>query len=153
MAESKLTNNQKKDWAKHLFLTEPDMMQKEIAAKVQVSEKTMSGWVNEGKWDAMRKTLMVTKDEILRDLYSVLEGMKEEAKVAATDGDPTTQPNSDGIYKMALAIRKLETETGVGTIIASLKEFITFIQKEDLVLAQDVTRWGDLFIKFKLKGF
>jgi hypothetical protein len=152
-AEAQLNNTQKKDWAKHLFLTEPDMTQKDIARRVGTSEQTMTKWVNEGKWDAMRRTLLVTNEEILRDLYTVLAGMKDEAKIAATDGDPNTQPNTDGIYKMALAIRKLENQTGVGAIIASLKQFITFIQPENFELSKEVTKWADLFIKSKLKGF
>lgn len=152
MAETKLSNNQKKEWAKHLFLTETDMTQKQIAAKVEVSEKTMSGWVNEGKWDAMRKSLMTTRDEILRDLYEVLVGMKNEAKIAATDNDPNTKPDTDGIYKQILAIRKFEIETGAGPMIATLKQFIIFLQKIDFGLAQQLTPLADAFIKDRLKN-
>lgn len=49
-----LTRLQKRDWARHLFLSEPGIMQKEVAARVGVSVNTMSKWVQAGKWEELR---------------------------------------------------------------------------------------------------
>lgn len=149
MAEE-LSIAQKKEWAQYLFLHEDGMTQKDIAAKVGVSENSMSKWVIEGKWDTQKRSLLTTRDTILRELYEALEGMKNEAKIAATDNDPSTKPDVDGIYKLVLAIRKLENESGIGSSITVLKAFITFIQKSDFELAQQVTSFADAFIKSNL---
>jgi predicted DNA-binding protein YlxM (UPF0122 family) len=146
-----LSNAQKKEWAKQLY-TKGDLSQKEISAKIGISEQSVCKWVKDGNWDTMRKNLLTTKSEILHDLYDTLDAMKKEAKKLATDDDPTTKPDSDGIYKLTLAIKKLETETGLGEIIDIAEKFISFIKNEDFDLAQTITHWFDLFIEHKLKG-
>jgi hypothetical protein len=152
MAKEKLGNNQKKEWAKQLFV-KGELSQKDISAKVGISEQTICKWVKDGKWETMRKTLMTTKSEILHDLYDTLEAMKKEAKLAATDGDPATKPDTDGIYKLTLAIKKLEVDTGIGEMIETGTRFIKFVQNEDLSLAQEITKWFDLFVESRLKTF
>jgi len=151
MAKQALSKTQQKDWARELFIR-GDHTQKELAIKVGVAEKTMSRWVNEGRWETMRKGLMATKSEILKDLYDTLAAMKDEARIAATDNDPATKPDTDGIYKLALAIKKLETTTGIGEMIETGTKFIKFIQIEDHALAQQVTTYFDLFITAVLKS-
>lgn len=150
MAENKLSNAQKKEWAKQLFM-QGDITQKDIAIKVGIAEKTMGRWVEEEKWDVQRKSLNVTTDEIIRDLLDTLDHMRKEAKIAATDNDPATKPDSDGIYKMSLAIRKLQDKTGIGDTIRTMMEFIKFVMPEDHALAQEIAKYGDLFIESCLK--
>ena len=60
MAE--LKTKQKKEWAKLLYKSE-SMTQKEIAAKVGVSEKTMSHWVKGEHWDALRTAVTITREQ------------------------------------------------------------------------------------------
>ena len=153
MEKQELSLKAKKDWARELFIRN-ECNQKEIAAKVGVTPKTMSNWVNENDnaWEKMRKGLMATKATILKDLYDTLAAMKDEARTAATDGDPSTQPNTDGIYKLTLAIKKLETHAGIGEIIEALTLFIKFIQGDNNELAKQVTTYADLFINSILKS-
>jgi len=70
--KSTLTNSEKKEYAKLLF-TRESLTQKEIAQRVGTSENTISNWVNAGKWETLRRSLMVTKDEQLSQLYRQLE--------------------------------------------------------------------------------
>lgn len=134
-----------------LYLAESHTLE-EIAQKVGCNEKTIRRWKTDYKWDEMRKGLMVTKQEILRDLYDTLAAMKTEAKKLATDDDPSTKPDTDGIYKLALAIKKLETQTGIGDIINVAQRLTTFVKQDNLADAQLITKWFDLFIQSTLKG-
>jgi transcriptional regulator with XRE-family HTH domain len=149
MGKDKLSNTQKKEWAKQLF-TRDSMTQKEIAEKVDVSQKTMSGWVTKEKWDTMRKTLATTKQEQLTMLYDMLDLLNKAGKASLEDDDPKTNPDADRIIKLTAAIKKLESETGIGEMIDTLKALITFVQKEDFEAAQTINKWGDLFIKDRL---
>ena len=45
-----LTNAQKKEWAKTLYLKE-NLTQQEIADRVGVSRVSVSNWVRAGKWE------------------------------------------------------------------------------------------------------
>lgn len=68
-----------KDYAKVLFVNE-NVSQKEIAVRVKVTEKTLTKWITEGKWEGLKKSMLVTKDNQLIALYDQLETMTNEIK-------------------------------------------------------------------------
>ena len=140
-----------KEFARLIYLRE-DITQKDLSIRVGVNEKTIKRWIDDGKWDAMRKTLLTTKQEQLNMLYDILDKLTREGKAALEDDDPDTNPNADAIIKITNAIKKLETQTGAGEIIDALTRLIKFIQAEDLALAKTVTHWADLFIQSVLKS-
>jgi uncharacterized protein YjcR len=84
--KKELSLSQKKEWAQLLFISN-QLLQKDIAVKVGVSEKTLSKWVNENKWDALRKSMLITKTEILRNLYDVLDKIGRKMKDEDSIGD------------------------------------------------------------------
>lgn len=65
-----------KDYAKRLFLE--GNSQKEIARRLTRTEKTIGKWKDEGKWDELRKSLLVTKDNQLSSLYNQLDRLNKE---------------------------------------------------------------------------
>lgn len=69
-----------KDLAKMLFVNE-NISQKEIAERLFVTEKTVSRWVNEGDWDKLKVSLLVTKDSQLTALYAQLQAVNDEIKI------------------------------------------------------------------------
>lgn len=69
-----------KDLAKMLFVNE-NISQKEIAERLDVTEKTVSKWVNEGDWDKLKVSLLVTKDSQLTALYAQLQAVNDEIKI------------------------------------------------------------------------
>lgn len=136
-------------YARTLFLT-TTKTQKEIAEIVGVSEQSLSKWANEGDWEPQRKSLTTTRSEQLRMLYSILEKMNANAKEALEDDDPATNPDSDGIIKIANAIQKLEREAGIGEMIQTYLLFMKFVQKEDLEAAKLVDKYFYAFIQDRL---
>ena len=68
-----------KDLAKVLFVND-DISQKEIAERINCTEKTVSKWVKEGDWEKLKTSLLVTKDSQLSALYSQLQSVNEEIK-------------------------------------------------------------------------
>ena len=63
-----LTNTQKKEWAKTLYLKE-NLTQQEIADRVGVSRVSVSNWVRAGKWEEQRVGITLTREERIRSLY------------------------------------------------------------------------------------
>lgn len=149
MSKTKAQVNDQKDLARTLFLS-TQLTQKQIAEKVGVAEKTMSKWVNEGKWEAQRKSLTTTRAEQLALMYEILAKLNAAAKAALEDDDPTTNPDSDGIIKIASAIQKLEKEAGVGEMIQTGLALLKFVQAEDLDAAKVINKWFYIFIQDKL---
>ena len=66
-----------RDFAKILFVNE-NISQKEIALRLNVTEKTIGKWVKEGDWDSLKISMLVTKDNQLTSLYKQLENINRE---------------------------------------------------------------------------
>jgi transposase-like protein len=149
MAVTKLSNNEKKDLAKALYL-QGQYTLKDIAEKVGIAEKTISGkdgWVQKEGWDKMRKSLTTTKAEQLAFLYDILAKMTEDGKKALEDDDPKTNPDYDGISKISKAIERLEKETNVGEMIQTFILFLKFLRTENMDLAKQFNHWSMIFIQ------
>jgi transcriptional regulator with XRE-family HTH domain len=145
-----LTNKQKKDWAQLLF-TKENVTQKEVAQRVGVSTQTMSKWVNQGKWEELKVSVTITKEEQLKNLYRQLAEInkviseREEGKRYATSGE------SDTISKLAVAIEKMESDIGLADIISTFRTFLTWLRGFDIEQAQTLTPLCDSFIKSRIK--
>ena len=68
-----------KDFAKILFVNE-NISQKEIANRLNVTEKTIGRWVKDGGWESLKTSMLVTKDNQLTSLYNQLENINKEIK-------------------------------------------------------------------------
>jgi DNA-binding XRE family transcriptional regulator len=144
-----LTNAQKKEYAKTLFMTDA-YTQKQIAAKVGISERTMSLWVNDEKWETQKKTLLVTNEEQLKYMYECLDLLNKENRDLLADGDPETKPNIDGVSKLTKSIKNLQSEANISEMIQTGMAFIKFVQEADHEMSKAVSKLFDAFIKQRL---
>jgi transcriptional regulator with XRE-family HTH domain len=143
-----LTIQQKKDWAKVLYLKE-SLLQKEIAGRVGVSEKTIGKWINDEKWEDLRTACFITKEEQIRRAYKMIDALLTEIE-EKQKGIPNTG-QADVLSKLTAAINSLETETNIAQITDVAREFINWLKPQDLPKAQDFISYLDGFIKHKLK--
>lgn len=142
-----LSISDKKDYAKLLFIKE-NLTQKEIAEKVGTSQKTMSKWVNDERWESLRKSLLVTKEEQIRWLYIMLDNMKRCFEIQDDNGGLTfiDSKTADTLIKITAAIKNLETQDITTTEILSVgKRAITWAQHN---IPEDVATLTDLFDGF-----
>src|ERR1700733_3350539 len=144
MANTKLTIGKKKSLAQIMYLT-GKYTQKAIASEVDVAEKTLSKWVNEGKWDNLKTDLVASNTEMLGQLQKLLQKKIEEGEIALADDDPNTNPDEDGIIKLAKSIHYLQTKTNTGQMYETGMEFLSWLQKVNVELAKQV---APLFLKF-----
>jgi len=146
---SKLTNNQKKEWAQLLFLQQ-ELNQKQIAQKVGISEHSMTAWVKQGKWNALRKSMLTTKNEILGNLYNILDKIGAKLNEEDSIGDSKI---ADMYVKYTAAIKNLETETSIGQIAEVARMYVNWLQSIDPQFAVAVLNHFDKYIKEQLKRF
>ena len=148
---AKLTNSQKKEFAKTLYLKE-NLTQKEIAARVGISQQTMTRWVNAEKWELLKTSITLTRQEQISNMYRQVEEMnlyiltKEEGKRFPTASE------ADALGKLGAAIAKMETDVGLKDIIEVGSKFINWIRSVDLEQAKDITALYDAFINDQLKS-
>ena len=144
-----LTNAQKKEWAKTLYMRE-NLTQQEIAERVGVSRVTVSNWVRAGKWEEQKAGLTLTRQEQVANLYRQVAEINRAISARAEGERFPNSKEADILGKLSAAIRNMEQETGIADIIIVLTGFIEWLRPFDLEKAKELTRLADAYIKDKL---
>lgn len=145
---AQLTNQQKKDWAKLLYL-QGDTDNKDIAEKVGVSRNTITRWAKDENWEMLRAAVTSTREEQIRNMYHQIAQINKS--IAESDTKYATPAQADAINKLASAISKLEGDYGIADIISVSKQMLTWMRKKDAAKAVEMSEWFDEFIKEKLR--
>lgn len=143
-----LSKKQENEFARMLYINEK-LSQKEIAERVNVSEKTVGKWINVGGWDKMKRSMITVKDEQLSDMYDKLAKLNQTIKT--NQENLVSNKDVDTISKLTAAINRLEVETSIGETIDVAKKLIDFIRPVDLEFAKKVTTYFDTYIQSKMK--
>jgi DNA-binding XRE family transcriptional regulator len=146
MAE--LTREQKRDYAKQLYLNDSSITQAEIADRVGVSKVTVCKWVKEGKWEDLQVSLLVEKDIQLARLYRQLK-MWNDMIEKRPDGERfLVSKEADAVVKITAAIRNLETETNIAEKMATGKEFLSFVRKTSgFEMSKEIAKLFNSYLK------
>lgn len=144
-----LTNAQKKEWAKTLYLRE-NLTQQEIADRVGVSRVTVSNWVRSGKWEEQKAGLTLTRQEQVVNLYRQVAEINRSISARAEGERFPNSKEADILGKLSAAIRNMEKEMAIADIISALTGFIEWLRPLDLDKAKELTRLADAYIKDKL---
>ena len=146
----KLSNNQKKDWAKILY-TKENLTQQEIADRVGTTRTTVNRWINSEKWEELKTSITITREEQLKNLYRQLSSINSHILNRDQDTRFPTSAEADTIAKISNAISKMETEVGLSNIIEVFKEFLSWLRLHDLEKTKEITPLFDSFVKTKLE--
>jgi DNA-binding XRE family transcriptional regulator len=139
-----LTRKQKIELAKSLYMT--GIQQKEIAAKINVSEKTVGNWKEKDNWEMERNALQltITKElpRILKqftELNNAIES-REEGKRFATSAEIAILRE----YKnMLLSLDRLP----LANVVNVMQSFLNFIKDADHNKAKEISDYADAFVK------
>jgi transposase-like protein len=146
---SKTSIADKQYLAKILF-TREHLDAKIVSKKVGVSENTMSKWVNEFNWKALRKRLLVSKEEVLNNLYEQLEALDDEIRESNKKYPDSKQ--ADIKIKLTASIRNMETDLAVADLIESGMRFIKHLQKVGTFeQVMEVSEFWDSFVRANTK--
>ena len=144
MAE--LTNTQKKEWAKSLYLRE-SMTQQELANRVGVSRVTISNWIKDGKWEEYKAGLTLTRQEQVANLYRQVAEINRTIAERSEGKRYATSKEADILGKLSSAISKMEQEVGIADKIAVLTGFIEWLRGIDVEKAKELVGIADTYIK------
>ena len=102
------------DLAKIYFVNE-NLTQKEIAIRLKVTEKTVGSWVTKGNWEKLKTSMLVTKENQIKDLYSQLQAINDEIKTRPVVRDipnhltkPYKLRDNDGRERLEYPVYKAE---------------------------------------------
>ncbi|SMO48185.1 DDE transposase family protein [Solitalea koreensis] len=147
MAAQPLSNKQKKEWAKLLFVRENVTVQKELALRVGVSEKTIGKWIEEENWKRLRASNVISKDEQLSRLYMQLTELNDHIFQKPEGFRFADSKQADTIVKLTAAIKQLETDCSVAEAMEVGRRYLQFIRVVDFDSLKTSASLYDAFIK------
>ncbi|MDB0603181.1 phage terminase small subunit-related protein [Tenacibaculum maritimum] len=137
------------DYAKMLYVdTSQKLTNKEIAERIGVRPNTVSNWIKKGGWEKLRKSLMVTRQKMIVDLYDQLEWLNNDIKTRDVKVADAKEANT--IAVITTSIKRLETETSVAEVYEVATSFLDYIKPQDFDLYKKLIPLFDAFINAKL---
>ncbi|MBJ2185367.1 helix-turn-helix domain-containing protein [Paramuribaculum intestinale] len=147
MAE--LTNTQKKEWAKSLYLRE-SMTQQELANRVGVSRVTISNWIRDGKWEEYKAGLTLTRKEQVNNLYRQVAEINRQIAERPEGERFANSKEADILGKLSSSIARMEQEMGIADKISVLTDFVEWLRALDVNKAKEIVSLADAYIKDSL---
>ena len=147
MAE--LTNTQKKEWAKSLYLRE-SMTQQELANRVGVSRATISNWIRDGKWEEYKAGLTLTRKEQVNNLYRQVAEINRQIAERPEGERFANSKEADILGKLSSSIARMEQEMGIADKISVLTDFVEWLRALDVNKAKEIVSLADAYIKDSL---
>ncbi|MGV8814753.1 MAG: hypothetical protein ACOH2D_11655 [Gelidibacter sp.] len=137
------------EYAKMLFTDKSQKLTiKEIAERAEVRPNTVSNWIKKGGWEKLRKSLMITRQNVISDLYDQIEWLINDIKTR--DIKVATAQESNTIAILTTSIKRLETETSIAEIFEVGTSLLEFAKPMDFELYQRLIPVFDMFINSKL---
>ena len=146
--ETKLERTRKKELAQ-FFYCNSQLSQKEIAEKVGTSEVSMSKWVREGKWDTLKASITITRQEQLNRVYQQISAINN--KITEEQKGIPTGADADVLAKLAAVVERLEKETSITDVVSVSMKFLDWLRKIDTEKAKELSGLFDAFIKDLLR--
>lgn len=137
---------EKKEYAKLLFIKE-GCDRKTAAQRAGVNEKTVGEWVRTEGWEAQRKSLLVTKEEELKNLLEQLAELNASIKKKPVGQRYANPAEADTQGKITSSIRKLVTDAGLTEVMEVITTLVTFCQKNFPEKMQVLIPIYDAFVK------
>lgn len=125
--------------------------QKVIAEKVEVSEQTISSWVDKEGWAVRRAGVNVTRPELVNKALQALNKVLDQVYESDDVGMISTLP--DKLAKFASAIEKLDKKANIVSTIDVFMAFSKWIQYRASFdpevtpeLVRAINRYQDIYI-------
>jgi len=142
-----MNNAKKRELARVMYCQGAVSNQGELAARLEVSEQTISSWKKKDGWDGMRKSLLTTRQEELRNLYDQLSELNAAIKNKPEGERYANSKEADVQRKITASIRELEIETSIAEVVDVFTKFSEFMQKVNFDKAKEMLIYQDSYVK------
>ncbi len=143
-----LTTKDKKELALSYFL-HSQMSQQEIAARVEVSENTLTAWKQAGAWDIEKGALTATRPRLIVSFYKAIELIQASAVDIDGKPRPLDAKEAQSIRMISKSISELDKSMSIDLYIQVMEEFIKWLFTASSALAKSLLPFLDRFIKGK----
>ena len=148
---SGMTIDQKKDFARTIYLHEPTLTQKDIAKRANVTEHTIGNWIKAEGWDKMRRSNLATRQKELANAYLQLEELNKKIMGREEGERVPNNKEADIQVKLAPQIRQLETQLSASDVMDVGISFIEHVRQVAPEKAAETLDLYDSFLKKVVK--
>lgn len=142
-----MSRQKKRELAKQIYLRD-NLSQKEIADMVDVSQKSLSKWIKEERWDTEKSAYTITREQQIQRLYSHISTINDNISARDAGKNVPDAKEADTLNKLATAIKKLENEVGISEVIGVSMKICNFLRaKGEVEAAKTAAGWFNAYIK------
>jgi transcriptional regulator with XRE-family HTH domain len=130
--------------------------QREIAAKVGVSETTVCKWADVGKWAVKRASINITRVELVNKTLLAINAILEDFN---NSDDPHKTIDADKLSKLAKIVGNLDKKSNIVDVIETFMAFtkwlqyrMTFDSEVTIELIKAINKYQDLFVSERASG-
>lgn len=142
-----LNREQKKAYARKLYMTEEGITQKEIATRVGATEATVSKWVNDGDWHKEKELKSMSKEQQVAWTHSQLAALRQEIDDRKEGGGTATLKELKEIIRLVGELDELEDNITLTQIVEIQKRFLVWLRTANPEKAMEFLSLSDAFIK------
>lgn len=143
-----LTSDQRKEWAKLIFLKE-NITQQEIADRVGVSRITVNKWAKE--WEGLKLNLLQTREERISSTLAQLDELDRSIADKEQGKRFPSTAEADIRRKLTADLEALEQEASIRDIYNVSHKLLDWLRTYDLDKAKELSDYFDSYIKEKMK--
>lgn len=125
--------------------------QAQIAKEVGVTSKTVSLWVNEGKWQLLREMTQKAPVIMIEEMYNELAEINHTIRQRQPGQRFATVREAEVRRKLLASIRYIKEQQSTGAHIEVLMNFTHFVRQHAPHLAVEVVQLADHYLKGELK--
>jgi len=132
--------------ARNLFF-QTDLTQLQIAEQVGVSQKTISIWANEGRWQKLKELSVKTPAIMIEEMYNELAEINLGIRKREPGYRFATPKEADTRRKLLASIRYVKEQQSAGSHMEVLINFSEFLKTYQPALVRDVVLAADAYLR------
>ena len=116
---------------------------------MDAARQTVSRWAKEDNWQDLKASMTVGKEYTLKNMYAHVQRINDAILQREEEERIPTPKEADILAKLASAIDKMESETGIHELVNAGMAFITWLRNVDADKAVEFANLWDAFLKEK----
>lgn len=139
-------NLDKKELAKALFINGTYTLE-EIADKVGCARQTITKWSKADNWEDLKASRTISPEQILAGFNRQIIEINKQIDSREEGQRFATPAEADTLVKLASAIKKIETDTGIADVVNVSMKFTNWLRPLDLEMAKKISNIFDAYLK------
>lgn len=139
-------NLDKKELAKALFINGSYTLE-EIADKVGCARQTITKWSKADNWEDLKASRTISPEQILAGFNRQIIEINKQIDSREEGQRFATPAEADTLVKLASAIKKIETDTGIADVVNVSMKFTNWLRPLDLEMAKKISNLFDAYLK------